>query len=38
MALKQPGNHHMSLHFLAALVSVGLLTIIYACIVSHSRG
>ena len=28
----------ISLHFAAALVSVGLLTVIYACIVSHSRG
>ena len=28
----------ISLHFAAALVSVGLLTVIYACIVSISRG
>jgi hypothetical protein len=29
--------HHMSLHFLAALVSVGLLTVIYTCIVTVCR-
>jgi hypothetical protein len=28
----------ISLHFAAALISVGLLTTIYACIVSISRG
>ena len=28
----------ISLHFAAALVSVGLLTVIYACIVSISKG
>jgi hypothetical protein len=28
----------ISLHFAAALISVGLLTVIYACIVSISRG
>jgi hypothetical protein len=28
----------ISLHFAAAIVSVGLLTVIYACIVSISKG
>jgi hypothetical protein len=28
----------ISLHFAAAIVSVGLLTLIYACIVSISKG
>ena len=32
------GNHHMiSLHFLAALITIGLLVVIYAAIVSVSR-
>jgi hypothetical protein len=28
----------ISLHFVAALVSVGLVVVIYVCVVSHSRG
>jgi hypothetical protein len=28
----------ISLHFLAALISVGLLTVIYACIIFNCRG
>jgi hypothetical protein len=37
MNIHTTGNHHMSLHFLAALVSVALLVVIYSCIVSASR-